>query len=130
LPPAFCIPGTPLKRNGHTSTLVSRKESPGRKDRCPMVLYEVLNPTVPHNNLSLSLAQGVDSLSGKTLGILSNQKVNADAVLDALVSKIKSRFEIAKVVKRVKQIQSKPAEAHILDDLVRDCDFVIHGVGD
>ena len=95
-----------------------------------MTTYVMLKPTAPAGTLRAKLAPGLETLEGKTLGILSNQKVNADAVLDALVATIQQKYKIAGVIKRAKRIQSQTAPADLMNDLVHSADAVIHGVGD
>ncbi len=95
-----------------------------------MATYIMLKPTALGNTLSASLAAGLDTLQGKTVGILSNQKINADEVLEALVAAIQRKYKIASVIKRTKRIQSQPAPPDVMNDLVNLCDAVIHGVGD
>ncbi|MBI2358573.1 MAG: hypothetical protein HYV04_06650 [Deltaproteobacteria bacterium] len=95
-----------------------------------MTTYIMLKPTAGASTLTASLAPGLDTLHGKTVGVLSNQKVNADEVLEALVAAIQQRYKVARTIKRVKQIQSQPAPSDVMNDLVNSCDAVIHGVGD
>lgn len=95
-----------------------------------MATYVMLKPTAGGSTLSASLAPGLDTLQGKTVGILSNQKVNADEVLEALVTAIQQKYKIARVIKRTKRIQSQSAPPDLMNDLVSLCDAVIHGVGD
>ena len=95
-----------------------------------MGTYVMLKPTAAGRILRASLAPGLDTLQGKTLGILSNQKVNADAVLEAIGTAIQQKFNIARVIKRTKRIQSQPAPRDLMDDLVSSFDAIIHGVGD
>jgi hypothetical protein len=95
-----------------------------------MATYVMLKPTAPGGILRATLASGLDTLEGKTIGILSNQKVNADEVLDALVAAIQKKYKIAGVIKRAKRIQSQTAPADLMNDLVNSSDAVIHGVGD
>jgi hypothetical protein len=93
-------------------------------------VYDLLVPTAAARSLSLALAPRLAELEGKTLGILSNQKINADEVLDALAAELQHRHKIRNVIKRTKRIQSQPVPPEVLDDLVSQCDAVIHGVGD
>ncbi len=95
-----------------------------------MTTYVMLKPTAVGRRLSAALAPGLDLLCGKTVGILSNQKVNADEVLEAISTALEQKYKIGSVVKRTKQIQSQPAPSDLMDDLVNLCDAVIHGVGD
>ena len=95
-----------------------------------MATYTMLKPTAVGRTKRASLAPGLDSLHGKTVGILSNQKINADEVLEAILAAMQEKYRIARVIKRTKQIQSQPAPSEVMDDLVNLCDAVVHGVGD
>ncbi len=95
-----------------------------------MANYIMLKPTAGGSTKRASLAPGLDTLHGKTIGILSNQKVNADEVLEALIKSIQEKYKIAKAIKRTKRIQSQPAPPEVMNDLVNLCDAVVHGVGD
>ena len=66
----------------------------------------------------------------KVLGILDNAKPNADRRLDMVAELIAKKYERAGVVKRRKPGASRGAPQEILDELARECDFVIVGVGD
>ena len=95
-----------------------------------MATYIMLKPTAVGRTIRAFLAPGLDTLHGKTVGILSNQKINADEVLEALLTAIQQKYKIARVIKRTKRIQSQPAPSEVMDDLVNLCDAVVHGVGD
>ena len=95
-----------------------------------MATYTMLKPTAVGRTKRASLAPGLDTLHGKTVGILSNQKVNADEVLEAILVAMQEKYKIARVIKRTKRIQSQPAPSEVMDDLVDLCDAVVHGVGD
>ena len=92
--------------------------------------YEILNPAELKSSRFETLAPGLDTLDGKTVGILSNQKINAGPVLDRLASELGKRYGLRGVLKRAKKIQSQDAPAQILNDLAGMSDFVINGVGD
>ena len=95
-----------------------------------MATYTMLKPTAVGRTKRASLAPGLDTLHGKTVGILSNQKVNADEVLEAILVAMQEKYKIARVIKRTKRIQSQPAPSEVMNDLVNLCDAVVHGVGD
>ena len=95
-----------------------------------MATYTMLKPTAVGRTKRASLAPGLDTLHGKTVGILSNQKVNADEVLEAILVAMQEKYKIARVIKRTKRIQSQPAPSEVMDGLVDLCDAVVHGVGD
>ena len=92
--------------------------------------FEIISPVELQSSRVQWLAPGLDTLSGKSVGILSNQKINADAVLERLAAELGKRFGLGTVVKHVKTIQSQEAPAQILNDLAERSDFVISGVGD
>jgi hypothetical protein len=91
---------------------------------------EVMNPTAPAGQAAVPLAAGLDTLEGKTIGVLSNQKVNADEVLEALAARLRSHYGVRDVVKRVKRIQSQGAPTSVLNELLERSDAIITGVGD
>ena len=90
----------------------------------------VLDPTTEPDPVEASVAPKLDTLNGKVLGILDNTKPNADRILDMVVELIAKRYKLAGVVKRRKPSASKGAPQEILDEMARECDFVIVGVGD
>ena len=92
--------------------------------------YELMNPVELRSGRFQGLAPGLDTLSGKTVGILSNQKINADRVLEQLAAELGKRYGLGKVLKRVKRIQSQEAPDQTLNELAGLADFVISGVGD
>lgn len=90
----------------------------------------ILDPTGQAQPASHPLARGVPSLEGLTLGILDNQKPNAGRVLEAVAARLREKFPLAGVVKREKRIQSQAAPPELMQDLIKGCHAVIHGVGD
>jgi hypothetical protein len=76
------------------------------------------------------LAPRPGSLHGKTIGLLSNSKLNADAVLYAVGELLAQRFEVREIVHRSKPNFSLPASEATFDELAANCDVVLAGVGD
>jgi len=70
------------------------------------------------------------SLDGLRLGLLGNSKLNADNVLNAVGDLLAERYNIVAVVHRTKPSFSHPAPDEIVDEMVKNCDIVIAGVGD
>ena len=64
------------------------------------------------------------------IGILDNAKSNADHLLDMLITALKSSTPLASVIRRRKPGPAFPAKPEILDDLVRDADFVVSAMAD
>ena len=90
----------------------------------------LLNPegTSPQGILPLAVRPG--TLKGKTIGLLSNSKLNADAVLSAIGELLAERYEIASIVHRAKPNFSLPAPDVTLQEMISQCDVVLAGVGD
>jgi hypothetical protein len=90
----------------------------------------LLNPEGSSPQGSLALAVRPGTLKGKTIGLLSNSKLNADAVLSAIGDLLSQRYEIAGVVHRAKPNFSLPAPDATFQELISQCDVVLAGVGD
>jgi len=70
------------------------------------------------------------TLDGVRLGLLGNSKLNADAVLAAVGDLLKEHYAIESVFVRSKSSFSKPAPEELIDEVVRNSDVVLTGVGD
>ena len=91
----------------------------------------ILDPTGSSPQTCYSLApRQLRTLDGARLGLLSNTKLNADAVLAAIGELLQERYALKAVVARTKATFSRPAEDQVLSELVEQCDVVIAGVGD
>jgi hypothetical protein len=90
----------------------------------------VLDPSTEPDPVEASMAPRLDTLDGKVVGTLDNTKPNADRLLDMVAGILSEKYQIAGVVKRRKPGPSGGAPPDILDELARECDFVIAGIGD
>jgi hypothetical protein len=90
----------------------------------------LLNPEGSSQEGHEALASRPGTLNSKTLGLLSNSKLNADAVLYAIGELLAERFDVKAIVHRTKPSFSLPAPDATLDELVEGCDVVLAGVGD
>ncbi len=90
----------------------------------------VLDPTAKANVPEREMAPRVESLEGRTLGILHNFKPNADLVLERIEERLRERFAIQAVVRRRKSNAASGAPPDMLAELGDQCDLVINGVGD
>lgn len=70
------------------------------------------------------------ALTGLRVGLLENTKRNAAAVLDAVGAVLEERHGAASLVRRTKQQFALPLSGELLDELARECDVVVVGVGD
>ena len=76
------------------------------------------------------LAARPGSLSGKTIGLLSNSKLNADAVLYAIGELLAERYDVKSIIHREKPSFALPASEETFKELQEECDAVLAGVGD
>lgn len=75
-------------------------------------------------------APGLSTLEGKRVGLLDNNKTNADKFL-TLVGEILLRdHDVATVEMVAKEALSKPAPPEVLDRLEEVADLVVVGIGD
>jgi hypothetical protein len=90
----------------------------------------LLNPEGSSQEGRELLAPRPGTLDGKTLGLLSNSKLNADAVLYAIGELLAERYGVKEIVHRTKPSFSLPAPDATFDEMVEGCDVVLAGVGD
>ena len=69
-------------------------------------------------------------LSGKVVGLLDNSKPNADKLEDRFAELLRTRLDVAKVVRRRKITAQQGAPAEYLDELAAQADFILSGLGD
>jgi hypothetical protein len=93
---------------------------------------KVLNPVGMPGQICQqgSFTQRPVSLDGKVLGLLSNVKPNSDVMLKRIGELLESRLNVASTIFLEKQSPSYGATSEALDNLIRECDVVIAGVGD
>jgi hypothetical protein len=84
------------------------------------------NETTPHSG---ARALRLDSLAGKTVGVISNGKEGTKGFFAHLEHILRQDFRVADVVLRVKSNYSAPADPDIVDEIAR-WHAVVTGVGD
>ena len=92
--------------------------------------FKILDPTVEALPDTTILAPRPDTLSGKTVGLLSNAKPNADKLLDAVYSLLQDTYEFKGVFTIAKEGASRPASKEVMAELLDNCDLVITAIGD
>ena len=88
---------------------------------------EVLDPTYGGGANAFALAGRLDTLKGKTVGIISNGKRGTRPFFDSLENYLAA--EGATVVLHTKSNYSAPAEAPIVAD-IKNWDAAFTGIGD
>ena len=70
------------------------------------------------------------ALKNKRIGVIDDSKVNAKEWLKELTDILDARYGIASIKYHAKPSASKPADPAIVEELAKECDYVIVGVGD
>lgn len=70
------------------------------------------------------------SLAGLRIGLLENTKRNADRILAALGNELAARHDVESLVHLTKPVFAMPLPVDLVEELVRECDAVVVGVGD
>lgn len=89
----------------------------------------VLNPTYESDAVTQKPAPRLQSLEGKTVGLISNGKEGTASFFAHMGRLLKERHKVAEVILRVKTNYSAPAEVEIIDE-ARKWDLAITGLGD
>jgi hypothetical protein len=91
----------------------------------------MIDPTArPATTASAALAPRPVRLAGLTVGLLANTKKNAESFLDEVGALLTEEHGVAKLVRRKKLNIAETAPAEMREELVRECDVVVVGVGD
>ena len=90
----------------------------------------ILDPTEGAAPGTVKMAARLDSLHGKTIGLLDNTKLNSDHFLAYLQEALRARYPSLEFIVRRKQNASSVAAPALLDELAAKCDAVVAGVGD
>ena len=76
-------------------------------------------------------APRLDTLAGKTIGLLDISKPGGSAFLDRLEALLKERYGVQQVVRAMKPTFTKPAPAEVLERLAGEgCHGVIEALAD
>jgi hypothetical protein len=78
----------------------------------------------------LTLASRPASLSGVKIGLLENGKQNARRLLEDVADVLRDRYGAGEAQLRRKEIFSQPASPELVDELSRQAEVVVVGVGD
>jgi hypothetical protein len=89
---------------------------------------EIVNPTGARASKHIRLApRKHESLRGRKVGLLDNNKPNADKFLDHVGSLLKERYDRVELISKRKMTR---LEADCLKELAERCDVVINAFAD
>ena len=91
---------------------------------------KLVNPTVPAKEGMAKRAPALDSLEGRTIGLLWNGKLNADRLLTETAGLLQARFGGKVLPVASKGNASAPAPAELLTNLTPECDYLLTAAGD
>jgi hypothetical protein len=91
--------------------------------------FRVLDPTHEKAESGIKLVPRLQSLSGQTIGFISNGKEGTKGFFAELERGLREQLGVGNVVWRTKSNYSAPADTHIVDE-IRRWQAVITGVGD
>ncbi len=91
---------------------------------------KLIDPTVKNAAHHCTHAPRLDSVDGKTIGLLTNNKVNADVLLRETAALFSARNQCHVLDMAGKQNASAPAPGGIIKELALTCDFLITAMGD
>ena len=89
----------------------------------------VLDPTFDGQQATQEPVSRLGSLSGRTVGLLDNGKLNVNTLLNHMEELLRSQHGVSQVVRLSKPDASRPAPDDVIANMV-DCDAVISAVGD
>jgi hypothetical protein len=92
----------------------------------PITLVNPLNEMAP---VATPAPARLDTLAGKTVGLLDISKAGGSFFLDRLEELLKERYGVAEVLRVTKPTFAKPAPQAILDQL-RSVHAVVEGLAD
>ena len=89
----------------------------------------VLDPTFDSIDTTEEVVPRLPSLSGRTVGLLDNSKLNVDTLLDHVEELLRSQHGVSTVIRLHKPDASRPAPDDVIEGFTA-CDAVISAVGD
>ncbi len=89
-----------------------------------MATIVIVNPTSGETPPKQKPRTLLDGLRGKTLGFLSNSKMNADKILEGVAEGLVARYGVTPRL-YVKRVPSISADAEMLDEIARDCSAAV-----
>ena len=74
-------------------------------------------------------APRLDSLENKRLGLIDDAKDGAQILLEEIADVLKERYGVASVNYHRKPSASKSVDPDVLQDMTKDCDYIVVAIG-
>ena len=91
---------------------------------------EILVPVAEDVPEEVGLSTSLSGLEGKVVGLLENRKFHADTFMQKLEQTLLNDYGVKKVVYNRKVTYSAAHPDEKLDELLRECDAIIHAIAD
>ena len=91
---------------------------------------KLIDPTVSNSTNNNKRAAALGDLKGKTIGLLSNRKLNANLLLQETAACLQQRHGGRILDMAHKLNPSAPAPAETLTNLSPECDYLLTATGD
>ena len=88
-----------------------------------------VDPTAGGSKEIILLAPRPTNLSGKVVGLIDNTKEQADIILQTIGEALRERYGVEGVIVRRKEHYSKPATEEMIDDMAKQVDIAVAGLG-
>ena len=91
---------------------------------------EILDPRLELVPEEIGLSSNLPSLKGKVIGLLENRKYHADVFLQELEDVLTTDYQAEKVIYRNKFSFSSACSDETIEELIGQCDAIIHAIAD
>ena len=94
-----------------------------------MATIKFLDPRVTINPKDRPLAPALETLDGKTVGIIDNGQANSTTMFQELAKLVQEKFHAKEVIFKTKPTHMQGAPKPIMQEILNRCDAVITGLG-
>jgi hypothetical protein len=94
-----------------------------------MATIKFLDPRATVNPKERPLVPGLETLEGKTVGIIDNGQANSTTMFQELAGLIGEKFHTKEVIFKTKPTHMQGAPKPVMQEMLRQCDAVITGLG-
>ena len=94
-----------------------------------MATIKFLDPRAAINPKDRSLVPGLETLEGKTIGIIDNGQANSTTMFQELAKLMEEKFHTKEVIFKTKPTHMQGAPKPIMEEMLNRCDAVITGLG-
>lgn len=92
-------------------------------------VYRLVNPVAPVPDLKARLASPVGDLTGKTAAFVDNGWWSLGVTLDHFERALRQRYGLQKVLRVKNPDLTRPLDGKLMDQLAREADIAIVGLG-